>query len=809
MFTVIGLITIVTIVILLTIKPTRRPPVGSSNKIDISSGTNTYDAGFQAAIDEVKLLLDSNLSEYDKAKLNLQLDRLVTERRNANIKVPEPSAPEPSVVMISEVDNSSKPVSVDDSSSTLNIILFIASILVIASVSSFIASFGSPSMQLMVVWVVAAVFYVGGIILHQLIERLRPAALAFVGIGMVMIPLAGMLMHSTGLMSGVESAIVTSSIAVALYLLAATILRNEIVAGVSILSLVSLVVSLGQGLDAPYVLVFSLILGISILMQLIEAVFKGSIPKYYVRPVSYSIKFLPVVTLVASLPFAAKLSLIDFEVLVALATVQYGIYFSRTKSYAFETVMRAGIGVLIILLTTDIASRLDHDNFYATGIGWVLAATVTVCYGLFRLKSYSNREKNIELMIFAAMSFVWWSTILSWTVIKSNNILSIEVLAVVVMLSIWARIVMQKQVIMYQVGLAAVVALAIGLSMANAPDYMSVISYLALGAVSGTLFAIYSKIGDRKYYLVAPMTAALFIGLIYALGIGTDSWWVAFVFMVSTLASLMLFIKIKRIELMYVGMGLLWLSVSIALYRAFDGNLAFGSTMTVAALLEGLCLYITREWSSKTDNLLSKYSQETLVSVLVMFGLASWMIVNTGSEAVGIRALHGISSILFAAACVRDCMIRKSTGYGESGAYALALGMMQIIWVADTGRDVNWLVYLHIVALAVYGAAWVYRSNYAARLVRLKVATGILTVFLGFASLIGDSWYQVVFFAEHITMLMVAVLFGQKWLRTWAAIALILGVMYALRDLSYLFMLAAGIGLITYVLWRLGRQQSK
>jgi hypothetical protein len=146
---------------------------------------------------------------------------------------------------------------------------------------------------------------------------------------------------------------------------------------------------------------------------------------------------------------------------------------------------------------------------------------------------------------------------------------------------------------------------------------------------------------------------------------------------------------------------------------------------------------------------------------------------------------------------------------GELAIYALATGVMQTIWIVDVNHNVSWLVYLHVIVAAIYSAAAIYSHDAVAKLKRLKLATITLTVFLGMAALTGGSLYQVLFMIEHIIILMLAVLFSQKWLRTWSAIALTLGLMYSLRDIPYIFLMSIGIGLIIYVLWRLSRQPTK
>lgn len=797
-------------VILLVKQPVRRPPKTSDFTANLTD--HTYNQGFTDALDQVKQLLNSNLTEADRLKLESQLDQLMP----AQVDQPANKAAFETTTAFEDIDpvdslnssQSTKQLKVDDSAHTLNIILFVASLLMVASMASLIASFGSAATKLIVVWAVAALFFTAGLGLYRLVKRLRPAALAFVGIGMVLVPLAGMLMFTSGLMSGIEAAIVTSSVAVALYLIAAVSLKNELVAAVSVLALVALVISLSRGFEAPYVLVFSLIISVAIAIQAIEAIFKGALPKYYFRPLSYSGRLLPAVAIVASLPYAYSLSLLDYEILVALMTLQYGLYFWRTRLYGFELVMRAGLALIIILLAVDIANRMNYDSLYTTGIGWVLAATLTVAYGLYRYRHYRQSEKRIEQISFVAMSLIWWSTVLAWSARQDHQLLSIEVLVLVIILSIWARVTMKLSAIMYQVVAAIIVIVLFSLTMFEAPTYLAVLSYSLLALGFGGLFWTQSTSQPKKY-LATGMAASVLISLIGALSIGADSWWTSLSLILVALAAAVIFIKLRLVGFMYTSVAFLWLSLGSAIYCLLDGLVPASSSLTVAAVLVGMIVYSLRQWLVKTANLVNQYSQAMLTISLIMLAIGSLAMLATYDDNIGLRLLHGISSLLFAAICGLEYLRQKISLNGELAIYALATGVMQTIWIVDVNHNVSWLVYLHIIVAAIYSAAAIYSHDAVAKLKRLKLATITLTVFLGMAALTGGSLYQVLFMIEHIIILMLAVLFSQKWLRTWSAIALTLGLMYSLRDIPYIFLMSIGIGLIIYVLWRLSRQPTK
>jgi hypothetical protein len=102
---------------------------------------------------------------------------------------------------------------------------------------------------------------------------------------------------------------------------------------------------------------------------------------------------------------------------------------------------------------------------------------------------------------------------------------------------------------------------------------------------------------------------------------------------------------------MYTSVAFLWLSLGSAIYCLLDGLVPASSSLTVAAVLVGMIVYSLRQWLVKTANLVNQYSQAMLTISLIMLAIGSLAMLATYDDNIGLRLLHGISSLLFAAIC--------------------------------------------------------------------------------------------------------------------------------------------------------------
>ena len=78
----------------------------------------------------------------------------------------------------------------------INITLYVASLLLVAAAALFIGTGLPPMLRFAGVCAVAVAFYAAGFVLHAKVARLKPAAVAFTGTGLALVPVTGLAMYN-------------------------------------------------------------------------------------------------------------------------------------------------------------------------------------------------------------------------------------------------------------------------------------------------------------------------------------------------------------------------------------------------------------------------------------------------------------------------------------------------------------------------------------------------------------------------------------------------------------------------------------
>ena len=83
---------------------------------------------------------------------------------------------------------------------------------------------------------ITALFYAGGLFVHARAARLRPAAIAFTGTGLALVPVAGLALYNFTLHDGPAAWLVTSVIGTVAYVAAAVRVESRVLAYLSLLT---------------------------------------------------------------------------------------------------------------------------------------------------------------------------------------------------------------------------------------------------------------------------------------------------------------------------------------------------------------------------------------------------------------------------------------------------------------------------------------------------------------------------------------------------------------------------------------------
>ncbi|OFI37550.1 hypothetical protein BIU82_10410 [Arthrobacter sp. SW1] len=166
----------------------------------------------------------------------------------------------------------------------INITLYVASLLLVASAALFIGSGLPAALRFAGVWVITVLFYAGGFILAAKAPRLRAAALAFTGTGLALIPVTGLAMYNFVLHHGPSAWLVTSLAGTAAYVFAAVRLDSKVLAYLSLTFVVSSAWSGVSMLGGALVWYFVALIGLAVVLGIANLSGLRGVPSIYLRP---------------------------------------------------------------------------------------------------------------------------------------------------------------------------------------------------------------------------------------------------------------------------------------------------------------------------------------------------------------------------------------------------------------------------------------------------------------------------------------------------------------------------------------------
>ena len=166
----------------------------------------------------------------------------------------------------------------------INITLYIASLLLVAAGALFVGTSLPGVLRFVAIWAITILFYASGLIIERRVPRLRPAAIAFTGTGLALVPVTGLAMYNFALHHGPMAWLVTSLLGTAAYVYAALRLDNKVLALLSLTFVVSTAWSGVSVLGGALVWYFTALIGVAILFTLGALLRPRWLPPLYIRP---------------------------------------------------------------------------------------------------------------------------------------------------------------------------------------------------------------------------------------------------------------------------------------------------------------------------------------------------------------------------------------------------------------------------------------------------------------------------------------------------------------------------------------------
>ncbi|KHL05475.1 hypothetical protein [Sinomonas humi] len=166
-----------------------------------------------------------------------------------------------------------------------NIALYAATLLFVAAAALFLASAVGDALRLVALLTVTALFYATGLVVHPRVPRLRPAAVAFTGTGLALLPVSGLAVDVLAVRSPALTWFATSVLGLIAFGMAAVRLESRILVYASLTFAFSGAWSGAAALGGALAVDLAALLVLSAAMGVLALVRPRWIPRAYLRPV--------------------------------------------------------------------------------------------------------------------------------------------------------------------------------------------------------------------------------------------------------------------------------------------------------------------------------------------------------------------------------------------------------------------------------------------------------------------------------------------------------------------------------------------
>ena len=355
------------------------------------------------------------------------------------------SAPAATAAAVSEyVAPVAEMPAVDHSVRNLNALLYMASFLLTASAAAFIAT--SMPAVVKLVWLIIAVvvFYGAGLVIYTRVEKLRSAAIAFVGTGLAILPFVGIALHVLGGLESATAWLVISIVGCIAYGVAAAVLRSQVIAYLVMAFVLSLASSVVAYASVGFVWYFVAIILVATVTSAIRYFKPTWLPGLFAKPFDATADLVTPIALGASLLSFQAMNVHLYEIVFTVASLHYLITFLQYKTVLYETVVRFMLHITILIY----AIGLGEQHQYAFGLIWLGLSATQAALSLLRLHAASQEgvvRESVWLIVMMGsmlMGIVFWQTYADFYLLSSANLVAVGLVSLLAALrlrsSLWA-----------------------------------------------------------------------------------------------------------------------------------------------------------------------------------------------------------------------------------------------------------------------------------------------------------------------------------------------------------------------------------
>ncbi len=307
----------------------------------------------------------------------------------------------------------------------INTTLYVASFLLVAAAALFVAVADiSASIRFIGVWLVTIAFYSAGLILHGTVPRLRPAAIAFAGTGLALLPFTGIAMYNFILPNAPLSWFVTSLISLAAFILAATRLKNEVLSYLAIAFGISLSTSGIAVLDAGLIWYYVVLILFGSVLTILATARPKWLPDYFASPIQKTNHWIVPLTIISSIFGVNSLTVTDFWIISLASTLYYSAVAatSTTTRDISIFVVRLLASLTVILMAYD----LSDASWTVVGLAIAFVGLLQTLVSILFLPHHKAGEDNNEIWLWIGFGMQMLSVLFIPNDSSWNTVVSIQ-----------------------------------------------------------------------------------------------------------------------------------------------------------------------------------------------------------------------------------------------------------------------------------------------------------------------------------------------------------------------------------------------
>ncbi len=580
----------------------------------------------------------------------------------------------------------------------INTLLYVASFLLVAAAVLFIGAAVDNSFKFVGAWIITIGFYASGMFIHSASKRLRPAAIAFIGTGLALLPFAGLATNIFVLHDPILSWFITSILGLVLFLFATLKLRSQVLAYLTLGFVFSMTTSSVAVLQMGFVWYFLLIILVASLLNII-AFFKPKVlPSVFLKPIDDSGQLAVPIAVFGSWLSTANVPLWQNALVLAIASLHYGVAAlmptepSYRQIYVFLSRLAASIAV--VLFVFDITNK----DVVQTGLALTIVATVQILISAILAKKIKDADEQIWLWGGMAVQFV---AIALWSNSDMRAELTTMSLTLVTLSGLLIAGWLQKSrfaLVGIVVGSVLLFQISKDLLIPSLSNEIVTASYVAMSVAMIVLRQFWAVVGEKKEVIRIGYWLYLTIAIVFALMLPLG-WSATYLGVVAVLVAAVSYIE-KSSSILVIANALFVVAIYI-FTGTFEDSIVQRLLVTswiAAAIFYPLRVLLASQKDQDRAQIMGVYS----VLILMISGL---IFVFSENHTIAASGTLLAASILVAV----EGWVYKQHEYYEIAILATTLALQRIL--ADTTENVDFLLYANWWAIVFYGLAWMRRQR--------------------------------------------------------------------------------------------------